>query len=83
MRRNAVQFQKGLSLNEFMKKYGDEDQCFDELFKMRWPDGFVCPNCGHDKSCHLNTRKLRQCDRCKRQTSVIASWEFLTTRPGA
>jgi len=80
MRRNAVQFQKGLSLNEFMKKYGDEDQCFDELFKLRWPDGFVCPNCGHDKSCHLNTRKLRQCYRCKRQTSVIAGTIFESSK---
>ena len=59
MKRNAVQFQKGLSLNEFLQAYGDEDQHFDALFRLRWPDGFVCPNCGHDKSCHLNTRKLR------------------------
>ena len=28
MKRNQVQFQKGLSLNEFLKHYGTEEQCF-------------------------------------------------------
>ena len=27
MKRNPVQFQKGLSLNEFLEHYGDEDKC--------------------------------------------------------
>ncbi len=58
MKRNPVQFQKGLSLNEFLEHYGDEDKCHDALFRLRWPDGFVCPHCGHDRSCLLNTRKL-------------------------
>ncbi len=80
MKRNAVQFQKGLSLNEFLQTYGDEDKCFDALFRLRWPDGFVCPSCGHDKSCHLNTRKLRQCYRCKRQTSVTAGTIFESSK---
>lgn len=44
MARNKVQFQKGISLNEFIKQYGTEEQCFDALFKWRWPDGFQCPN---------------------------------------
>ena len=28
MARNPVQFQKGISLNEFLSLYGTEDQCF-------------------------------------------------------
>ena len=35
-----VQFQKGLSFPDFMQFYGTEEQCFRELVKMRWPDGF-------------------------------------------
>lgn len=80
MKRNPVQFQKGLSLNAFMEHYGDEEKCFDALFELRWPDGFVCPNCGHDQSCHLNTRKLRQCYRCHRQTSIIAGTIFESSK---
>ncbi len=28
MAKNKIQFQKGLSMSEFMKIYGTEDQCF-------------------------------------------------------
>ena len=51
MARNPVQFQKGISLNEFLSLYGTEDQCFDALFQWRWPNGFLCPHCGHDRCC--------------------------------
>lgn len=80
MARNKVQFQKGLSLNEFIQQYGSEEQCFDALFKLRWPEGFICPACGHDKSCRLNTRKLQQCNRCHRQTSLTAGTVFEATK---
>ena len=35
MTRNPVQFQKGISLNEFLSLYGTEDQCFDALYHRR------------------------------------------------
>ena len=63
MARNPVQFQKGISLNEFLSLYGTEDQCFDALYQWRWPSGFLCPHCAHHRSCQLNTRKLQQCNR--------------------
>ena len=40
---NRVQFQKGLSLPEFMDRYGTEEQCEQALVAARWPGGFVCP----------------------------------------
>jgi hypothetical protein len=49
MARNKVQFQKGISLSEFLQKYGTEEQCFDVLYAWRWPQGFQCPHCGYDK----------------------------------
>ncbi len=80
MKRNPVQFQKSLSLKAFLKHYGDEDKCFEARFKWRWSNGFICPNCGHHKSCHLNTRKLRQCYRCHRKTSLIAGTIFESSK---
>lgn len=80
MARNKVQFQKGLSLNEFIKHYGTEEQCFNALYTWRWPNGFECPNCGHDHSCQLNTNKLQQCNRCHRQTSLTAGTIFESTK---
>jgi transposase-like protein len=80
MARNKVQFQKGISLPEFLKKYGSEDQCFDALFAWRWPTGFECPKCGHTKSCEVGSRKLQQCNGCHRQTSLTAGTIFQATK---
>ena len=77
---NKVQFQKGLSINEFLKNYGTEEQCFNALYELRWPEGFQCPNCGYDKSCQLAHRKLQQCNKCHHQTSLTAGTIFESTK---
>ncbi len=51
-----MQFQKGISLSEFLALYGTEDQCFDALYRWRWPNGFQCPHYGHDRACQLTNR---------------------------
>ena len=63
---------KAISLSAFLSLYGTEDQCYDALYRWRWPDGFMCPHCDHDQCCQLTSRKLQQCNRCHRQTSVTA-----------
>ena len=80
MARNPVQFQKGISLSEFLGHYGTEEQCFEALYRWRWPHGFQCPHCGHDRACRLTNRKLQQCHRCRRQTSVTAGTIFDSTK---
>ena len=39
MAQNQIQFQKGLSLLEFIKDYGSDKQCEMALAKIRWPKG--------------------------------------------
>ena len=80
MAQNKVQFQKGMSLPEFLALYATEEQCFDALFKWRWPEGFQCPECGCTKSCRLTTRKLQQCNQCHHQTSMTAGTIFQATK---
>jgi len=80
MARNKVQFQKGISLNEFLQHYGTEEQCFDALYKWRWPKGFRCSSCGHNRCCQLSYRKLQQCNRCHHQTSITAGTIFESTK---
>ncbi|MFC1349439.1 MAG: transposase [gamma proteobacterium symbiont of Phacoides pectinatus] len=41
MKQNPVQFQKGLSLTDFLLQYGTEEKCKAALFQWRWPDGYV------------------------------------------
>jgi len=63
-----------------MDNYGSEDQCFDALFQMRWPDGFSCPRCGGRKYCQLTARKLSQCNQCHKQTSITTGTIFSATK---
>lgn len=47
---------------------------YEYFFKVRWPDGFVCPRCGHSAYYSIFTRSapLYQCRRCRQQTSLTA-----------
>ena len=40
MAKVKLQFQEGISLNEFMSEYGTEAQCTEALFKMKWANGY-------------------------------------------
>ncbi len=80
MAKNKIQFQQGFSLQEFFSQYGTEQQCRQTLIRWRWPQGFSCPVCGHDKYCVLKTRLLFQCNRCHAQTSVTAGTIFESTK---
>lgn len=80
MAKNKVQFQKGLSLGAFLSMYGTEQQCYDALFRIRWPQGYVCPQCGYRGSCYLESRKVYQCHRCHAQRSVLSNTIFASTK---
>lgn len=79
MSRNRIQFQPGLSLPEFLKSYGTEEQCRTALFNLRWPAGFSCPQCGHGGACQLK-RPVYQCNRCHHQASLTARTIFDSTK---
>lgn len=79
MAKNKIQFQKGMSITEFMKKYGSHEQCRKALFKLRWPNGYSCPICGNSTYCELKSRELYQCNRCHHQTSITAGGIFQST----
>ena len=71
---------RGLSDEAFRKAFGTEEQCRTALVRLRWPDGFVCPSCGHRGHCVLAGRGLYQCNRCKKQTSPTAGTIFHSTK---
>lgn len=72
MARSGIQFQKGLSLPEFLRLYGSEEQCEAALEKARWPDGFRCPRCGsHEHGLVYGRRRKRyQCRCCSHQATL-------------
>jgi hypothetical protein len=61
------------SLPEFEARFPDDAACARWLLGKRWPEGFRCPGCGHDKGWELSRGTLLiECARCHRQTSVTA-----------
>ena len=65
---------------QFQKRFSREDSCWKHLVKLRWPDGFVCPRCGHDKAGFHSKRKLLQCKGCRYQASATAGTIFHRTK---
>ena len=68
-----------LPFPKFQEIFNNEDACHDHLFKSRWPNGFICPKCGHDKYYLIHKRYLYQCAKCKKQHSVTAGTLFQDT----
>ena len=66
-------------LVEFEARFSTEEACRDYLMQLRWPDGFRCPGCGHERAWPV--RKIWfECARCGRQTSATAGTIFQDTR---
>ena len=80
MKRSRIQFQKGLSLQQFLSKYGQEEQCQRAIFRAKWPNGWTCQLCGSREFYTLKVRQLYQCKHCRSQTSLISGTIFAATK---
>ncbi len=82
MAMNRVQFQPGLSMAEFLDRYGSEDKCEAALIASRWPEAFACPACGsrENSSFRREGRLYWQCSACRHQCSVISGTIFEATK---
>src|SRR5918996_4080457 len=82
MAMNRVEFQRGLSMAEFVERYGSEDRCEAALIASRWPRGFACPACGSGDhgSFVRERRRYWQCASCRHQCSVISGTIFESTK---
>ena len=66
-------------LLEFEARFASEEACRDYLSALRWPEGFRCPGCGHERAWPV--RKVWfECARYGRQTSVTSGTIFQDTR---
>ena len=80
--KNQIQLQKGLSLSQFIDKYGTEEQCRESVERYRWPEGFVCSKCGHNDALvyFRDTVKVFQCRNCRAQTTLTEGTNFHSTK---
>lgn len=63
------------TLAEFESRFSTEDACLNFLYGLRWPDGFICPRCGHVGGWRVGCT-LIECAECSYQASVKAGTIF-------
>lgn len=75
---NIIQFQKGLSFEDFLCEYGTEEQCRKVLEKIRWPNGYECRYCKSSKLYQTSNGGLivYECGECYRQTTLMSGTIF-------
>jgi ribosomal protein L37AE/L43A len=80
--KNKLQFQAGLSLSQFIDRYGTEEQCLNILEQSRWPSGFMCPKCGGIDPLIYQRKKVKvfQCRCCRVQTTLTEGTIFHSTK---
>lgn len=67
---------RDLPITRFQEKFASEEACQEYLFQLKWPHGFICPNCDHYEYYHVKRGHLYQCKQCKKQTSITAGTLF-------
>lgn len=79
-KKNKIQFQKAMSLYTFQATYGTIQQCKEQLFRYRWPHGFICPKCSSTKYYNIAKRDLYQCCQCRYQCSLTSGTIFSSSK---
>lgn len=64
---------KAMGFAQFLKRFPNEKTCLEYLYTVKWPNGFVCPVCGHRHGYALNRPGRYQCAKCRCQTSLTAN----------
>ena len=71
---------ESITFQKFRARFSTEDACRAELFRLRFPNGFVCPKCGCTEYYPVRGRNTFQCRACRHQTSVTAGTVMHRTR---
>ena len=69
------------SIIEFQERFATEEACREYLLASRWPEGFVCRECGSVRVGEMHRQRLLwQCKDCGQQTSATAGTVMHGTR---
>ena len=64
---------------DFEDAFPTDQACFEYLFLVKWPHGYVCPNCQSMQYWRMKDH-TRRCKRCRKSTSVTAGTVFQDLR---
>jgi transposase-like protein len=69
-------------LPAFLERFGTDAKCRAYLVRIRWPEGFRCEGCGHDRAYRHKKRLIEECTACGKQHSLLAGTIFEQTKTG-
>jgi transposase-like protein len=61
---------KPKTLRDAIRYFSDEQVCIDTIAALRWPNGPICPKCGHKEHYYLASQRRWKCKECYQQFSV-------------
>jgi len=64
-----------MALTELERRFREESACRAYLAALRWPKGFVCPNCRGRQRLAVR-RGLWRCEACRPEVSVTVGTVF-------
>lgn len=68
-----------INVMNFEDAFPTDQACYEYLCLVKWPNGFVCPEC-HYTECWILKNHARKCKRCRKTISVIAGTVFQDLR---
>jgi len=68
------------NFTEFEAFFVNEAACREYVTKIRWPDGFICPQCGSNEKPWETGRGYFHCQSCNQTASVTARTMFERTK---
>jgi len=65
--------EKEFSFSKFIKRFSSEKACSEYLYQAKWPEGYVCPQCGCREYYPVRNYGRYQCKHCRHQTTLTAN----------
>lgn len=66
--------------DQFIDWFHNDEACLDYIFRIRWPNGFICPRCYLNKTPYKLKNGTLKCSACRKETSATAGTIFDKTR---
>ena len=68
------------NLREFQPQFATDEACQQYLAASRWPNGFRCPRCGHQRAYRMLKHRRWRCVECRDQVSLTAGTVLHNTK---
>jgi transposase-like protein len=60
---------------DFQDMFPTDQACYEYLYLVKWPEGFICPFCKHTENWKMKNYSVR-CKKCRRDISLTAGTVF-------